>query len=151
LSLDDILLEQTVVNTPSPLHFMSTMLALVLAYNPQLIYSAGFELSVAAVFGILLLGSLAGNIYPLLAYPLNACNGFLVTILIQTAEGASSLPFASVTTPGVSLLLVVLFYAGSVPPIVAGGVLCDEHKSQLGALLLLWSALWLALVAAGRI
>ena len=34
---------------------MSTMLALVLAYNPQLIYSTGFQLSVAAVFGILLL------------------------------------------------------------------------------------------------
>jgi competence protein ComEC len=133
---------------------MTTMLALVLAYNPQLIYSTGFKLSVAAVFGILLLtkslkslversllrplerppaqlsnlisvslaaqlatspivaatfeqvsvvgvftnliavplsgpililgllGSLAGNIHPLLAYPLNACNGFLVTILI---------------------------------------------------------------------
>ena len=156
----------------SPLHFMSTMLALVLSYNPELIYSTGFQLSVAAVFGILLvtkplkslvertlfrplkspprqlsnlisvslaaqiatspivaatfeevsivgvftnliavplsgpilvlglLGSLAGNIYPLLAYPLNACNGFLNTILIKTAQGASSLPFASVTTPG---------------------------------------------------
>ena len=137
------------------------MLALVLAYNPQLIYSTGFQLSVAAVFGILLLtkplkslvehtllkplkkppaqlsnlisvslaaqlatspivaatfdevsivgvltnliavplsgpililgllASLAGNIYPLLAYPLNACNGFLTTILIQSAQSAS--------------------------------------------------------------
>jgi competence protein ComEC len=34
---------------------MSTMLALVLAYNPQLIYSTGFQLSVTAEFGILLL------------------------------------------------------------------------------------------------
>jgi hypothetical protein len=34
---------------------MTTMLSLVLAYNPQLIYSTGFQLSVAAVFGILLL------------------------------------------------------------------------------------------------
>jgi len=171
----------------SALHFMTTMLALVLAYNPQLAYSTGFQLSVAAVFGILLLtkslkslvehtllkpftrppeqisnlisvslaaqiatspivaatfdqvsvvgvltnliavplsgpilvlgllGSLAGNVYPLLAYPLNACNGFLVAILIQTAKGASSLPIASVTTPGVTLLLVGLFYAGCVP------------------------------------
>jgi competence protein ComEC len=207
----------------SPLHFMTTMLALVLAYNPQLIYSTGFQLSVAAVFGILLLtkllkslvectllrplksppaqlsnlicvslaaqlatspivaatfeqvsivgvltnliavpisgpililgllGSLAGNIYPLLAYPLNACNGFLVTILIQSAKGASSLPFASVTTPGVSLLLVGLFYAGCVPPIVAGRVFSSEHKSLLAALLLIWSALWLVLVGAGQI
>ena len=39
----------------SALHFMTTMLALVLAYNPQLVYSTGFQLSVAAVFGILLL------------------------------------------------------------------------------------------------
>jgi competence protein ComEC len=207
----------------SPLHFMSTMLALVLAYNPQLIYSTGFQLSVAAVFGILLLtrplisllerillrplksppaqvsnlisvslaaqlatspivaatfeqvsvvgvftnliavplsgpililglfGSVAGNIHPLLAYPLNACNGFLVTILIQTAQGASSLPVASVTTPGVTLLLVGLFYAGCVPPIVAGRVFSSDHKAMWAALLLVWSVLWLVLVAAGRL
>ena len=207
----------------SPLHFMSTMLALVLSYNPQLLYSTGFQLSVAAVFGILLLtrplkslaersllrplkrppaqlsnliavslaaqfatspivaatfeqvslvgvftnliavplsgpilvlgllGSLAGNVFPLLAYPLNACNGFLVTILIQTAQGAASLPFASVTTPGVTLLLVGLFYAGCVPPIVAERAFSSEHKSLWAALLLLWSALWLVLVSAGSI
>jgi len=98
-----------------------------------------------------LLGSLAGNVYPLLAFPLNACNGFLVTILILTAQGASSLPFASVTTPGVTLLLVGLFYAGCIPPIVAARVFSPEHKSLWAALLLLWSALWLVLVAAGRI
>ena len=207
----------------SALHFMTTMLALVLAYNPQLAYSTGFQLSVAAVFGILLLtkslkslvehtllkpftrppeqisnlisvslaaqiatspivaatfdqvsvvgvltnliavplsgpilvlgllGSLAGNVYPLLAYPLNACNGFLVAILIQTAKGASSLPIASVTTPGVTLLLVGLFYAGCVPPIVAERVFSSDRRSLWAALLLLWSALWLILVAAGRI
>ena len=39
----------------SPLHFMTTMLAAVLAWNPLLVYSPGFQLSVAAVFGILLL------------------------------------------------------------------------------------------------
>src|SRR3712207_3920961 len=135
----------------SPLHFMTTMLAAVLAYNPLLVYNTGFQLSVAAVFGILLLrkplkslidatllrplekpglvsdllsvslaaqiatapivaaafeevavigaltnliavplsgpiltlgllGSMLGNIAPVLAYPLNAANGFLVTI-----------------------------------------------------------------------
>jgi competence protein ComEC len=207
----------------SPLHFMTTMLALVLSYNPQLIYSTGFQLSVAAVFGILLLtrplkslvertllrplkrppaqvsnlisvslaaqlatspivaatfdqvsivgvltnliavpisgpililgllGSLAGNVFPLLAYPLNACNGFLVTILIQTAQGAASLPFASVTTPGVPLLLVGLFYAGCVPPMIAGRVFPSDRTTLWTALLLLWSALWLVLVSAGRI
>jgi len=188
-------------NMHFPLHFMTTMLALVLSYNPQLIYSTGFQLSVAAVFGILLLtkplksllehtllrtlqspraqlsnlisvslaaqlatspivastfeevsivgvltnliavplsgpililgllGSLAGNIHSLLAYPINACNGFLVTILIQTAQGASSLPFASVTTPGVPLLLVGLFYAGCIPPILAGCVFPTERTT----------------------
>ena len=207
----------------SALHFMSTMLALVLAYNPELVYSTGFQLSVAAVFGILLLtkplkslvehtllrplkkppaqlsnlisvslaaqlatspivaatfdevsivgvftnliavplsgpililgllASLAGNIYPLLAYPLNACNGFLTTILIQTAQAASSLPVASVTTPGVPLLLVGLFYAGCVPPIVAERVFTSERRSLWTAFLLLWSVLWLVLVSAGRI
>jgi competence protein ComEC len=207
----------------SALHFMTTMLALVLAYNPELVYSTGFQLSVAAVFGILLLtkplkslvertllrplksppaqlsnlisvslaaqlatspvvaatfdkvsivgvftnliavpvsgpililglfGSLAGNIYPLIAYPLNACNGFLVTILIQTAQGAATLPFASVTTPGVTLLLVGLFYAGCVPPIVAERVFSSEHRSMWAALLVVWSALWLVLVASGSI
>ena len=39
----------------SPLHFMTTMLAIVLAWSPLLIYNPGFQLSVAAVFGILLL------------------------------------------------------------------------------------------------
>ena len=39
----------------SPLHFMTTMLAAVLSWNPLLVYNPGFQLSVAAVFGILLL------------------------------------------------------------------------------------------------
>jgi hypothetical protein len=68
----------------------------------------------------------------LLAYPLNACNGFLVTILIQSAKGASSLPFASVTTPGVPLLLVGLFYAGCVPPVVAGRSLLRRTQVPVG-------------------
>jgi competence protein ComEC len=41
--------------THCPLHFMTTMLAAVLAHNPLLVYNTGFQLSVAAVFGILLL------------------------------------------------------------------------------------------------
>jgi competence protein ComEC len=205
----------------SPLHFMSTMLALVLAYNPQLVYNTGFQLSVAAVFGILLLtrplkslvdrtllrpfasppgqlsnliavslaaqvatspvvaatfdqvslvgvltnlvavpisgpililgllGSLTGNIYPLLAYPLNACNGFLVTILIRVAQESSSLPFAAVTTPGVTPLLVALFYAGCVPPVIAERLFTNKGNLLWPALLLLWTTIWLVLVASG--
>jgi competence protein ComEC len=197
------------------------MLALVLAYNPQLIYNTGFQLSVAAVFGILLLtkplksllestllrpfarppdtvsnliavslaaqittspivaatfdrvslvgvltnlvavpisgpililgllGSLAGNILPLLAYPLNACNGFLVTLLIRVAQASSSLPFASVTTPGVTPLLVALFYAGCIPPVLAERNFSTPHGPLWTALLLLWTTIWLVMVASG--
>lgn len=214
-----VLAAQILGRQVSALHFMTTMLAVVLAYNPQLVYSTGFQLSVAAVFGILLLtkplkalverpfnrppeqlsnlisvslaaqiatspivaatfdqvsvvgvltnlvavpisgpililgllGSLAGNVTPLLAYPLNACNGSLVTILIRVAQGASSLPFASVTTPGVTPLLVGLFYAGCVPPIVAERVFPKEHRPLWAALLLLWTVLWLVLVGAGSV
>jgi competence protein ComEC len=197
------------------------MLALVLAYNPQLVYNTGFQLSVAAVFGILLLanplksliestllrpfiappgqlsnlisvslaaqiatspivaatfdqvslvgvltnlvavplsgpililgllGSLAGNILPLLAYPLNACNGFLVTILIRVAQVSSALPFASVTTPGVTPLLVTLFYAGCIPPVLAERTFATPNRPLWTALLLLWTTVWLVMVASG--
>jgi competence protein ComEC len=205
----------------SALHFMTTMLALVLAYNPQLVYNTGFQLSVAAVFGILLLtkplksliestllrpfaqppyqlsnlisvslaaqiatspivaatfdqvslvgvltnllavplsgpililgllGSLTGNILPLLAYPLNACNGFLVTLLIRVAQASSSLPLASVTTPGVTPLLVALFYAGCIPPVLAERTFSTQHKPLWPALLLFWTTIWLVMVASG--
>ena len=207
----------------SPLHFMTTMLAAVLAYNPLLVYSTGFQLSVAAVFGILLLteplkalvrktvlrpfkkpprplsdlvsvslaaqmttapivaatfeevsavgvltnlvavpisgpiltlglvASIVGNVTPLLAYPLNATNGFLVTILEGVARTASGLPFATTTTPGVTTPLVGLYYAGCVPALVADGVFPEERRSLWAALLLLWTVLWLALVGAGSI
>ena len=48
----------------------------VRCYNPLLLYNAGFQLSVAALFGI------------------------LVALLVWIARAASAFPFASVTTPG---------------------------------------------------
>ncbi len=207
----------------SPVHFMTTMLAAVLAYNPQLVYSTGFQLSVAAVFGILLLakplkslvettllrpvkrpprglsdlisvslaaqvstspivgatfgevslvgvltnlvavplsgpiltlgllGSLAGNVFPLLAYPLNACNGFLVTLLEALARLASSPSFATVTMPEVRAPMVGLFYAGCVPAVVAEKVYSEDRGSLWAALVLLWTVLWLVLVGAGSV
>jgi hypothetical protein len=66
-----------------------------------------------------LLGCILGNIAPALAYPLNATNGFLVTLLEWTARVVSSLPFATVTTPGITPLLVGLFYVGCVPAAIA--------------------------------
>jgi competence protein ComEC len=202
----------------APLHFMTTMLATVLAYNPLLVYSTGFQLSVAAVFGILLLrkplksliegtllrpfrkpgpvsdllsvslaaqiatapivaasfdevsvigaltnliavplsgpiltlgllGSMLGNVAPVLAYPLNASNGFLVTILEWVARTASAFPFAAVTTPGITAPLVGLFYLGCVPAALSEIALPRERWPLWAAVLILWMVLWLALVS----
>jgi competence protein ComEC len=205
----------------SNVHIMTTMLTAVLAYNPLLVYNTGFQLSVAAVFGILLLrkplkslvegtflrpfkkppeqisnvlsvslsaqmatapivaasfdevsvigaltnlvavplsapilalglfGSVAGSITPTLAYPLNASNGFLVTILEWVAQTASTLPFAAVTTPGVTPPLVGLFYLGCVPAALSESAFPKERWPLWAAVLVLWTALWLALVGAG--
>jgi competence protein ComEC len=198
----------------SPVHFMTTMLAAVLAWNPLLLYNTGFQLSVAAVFGILLLrkplrslielvpsglpkpvsnlisvslaaqvattpivaasfgavsvvgaftnliavplsgpiltlglaGSVAGNVAPALAYPLNASNGFLVGLLEWTARTFAALPFASVATPGITAPLVGLFYVGCVPSALAEKAFPEERWPLWAAFLVLWAALWLALV-----
>jgi predicted membrane metal-binding protein len=62
---------------------------------------------------------------------------------------SSSLPFASVTTPGVTPLLVALFYAGCIPPVLAERAYSIQHKPLWPALLLLWTTIWLVLVASG--
>jgi competence protein ComEC len=203
----------------SPLHFMTTMLAAVLAWNPLLVYNPGFQLSIAAVFGILLLrkplqsflksillkpfekppelllnllavslaaqvatapiiatsfeevsvigvltnliavplsgpiltlgllGTLAGNVLAPLGYLINVSNGFLVTVLIWVAETASTLPVATVATPGAMLPLVGLFYLGCVPAAIAEVALPEERWPKVGGMLVLWAALWIVLVA----
>jgi competence protein ComEC len=203
----------------SALHFMTTMLAIVLAWNPLLIYSPGFQLSVAAVFGILLLrapllalvnrtvfrplekppelvsnllavslaaqvattpiiavsfdqvsvvgvlanliavplsgpilslglvGTLAGNTVVPLAYVANACNGFLVTLLIAVAQAASAVPFASIPTPGAGLPLVGLFYLGCLPAAIATFAVPEERWVRTAALLLVWTAAWILLAS----
>jgi competence protein ComEC len=201
---------------------MTTMLAAVLAYNPLLLYNTGFQLSVAAVLGILLLrkplkslveitllrpfkkpepisnllsvslaaqvatapivaasfdqvsvvgvltnliavplsgpiltlgllGSIAGNVTPALAYPLNASNGFLVAVLEWVARGASTFPFAAVTTPGITPLLIGLFYLGCFPTALCESAFPRERWPLWAAVLLLWAALWLALVGVGSV
>ena len=203
----------------SPLHFMTAMLAFVLAYNPDLVYSAGFQLSVAAVFGILLLrkpikafvenvllrplgkapellsnllsislaaqiatgpiiastfaevsvigtltnlvavplsgpilalglaGSVAGNLWSILAFPINYANGFLVTVIEWTAQAASSLPFAAVETPGTTLPLVGLFYIGCVPAALSERFLPEKRWPFWAGMMIAWTAAWLALVS----
>jgi competence protein ComEC len=202
----------------SAVHLMTTMLAAVLTYNPLLVYNSGFQLSVAAVFGILLLrkplkslvegtllrpfkkppeqisnllsvsvsaqiatapivaasfeevsvigaltnliavplcgpiltlgllGSVAGSVAPALAYPLNASNGFLVTILEWVAHSASAFPFAAVRTPGITPALVGLFYVGCIPAALSETAFPEERWPLWAAVLVLWTALWLALV-----
>ena len=93
-----------------------------------------------------LLGSVAGNLVPALAYPLNASNGFLVTILEWVARTASATPFAAVTTPGITPPLVGLFYLGCLPAALCEPVLPEGRWAFWAAILLLWTALWLALV-----
>lgn len=199
----------------SALHFMTAMLALVLAYNPLLVYSVGFQLSVAAVFGILLLrkplkklveatvlrplgkppemlanliaislaaqtatapiiaasfeevsvvgvltnliavplsgpvltlgllAAIVGQGLPLLAFPLNFVNGFLVYVIEALAIFASSLPFAAVPTPGVSLLMVSLFYIGCLPAALCERLFPEERWTFWAAVLLVWTAIWL--------
>lgn len=201
----------------SPLHFMTTMLAAVLAWNPLLIYSPGFQLSVAAVFGILLLrkpllalvkqtvfrplkkppelvsnllavslaaqiattpivaasfdevsvigvlanlvavplsgpiltlglaGTLAGNTVVPLAYVVNACNGFLVTLLVAVAQAASAVPFAAIPTPGATLPLVGLFYLGCLPAAVSGLVGAEERWARTAGLMVVWTGAWITL------
>ena len=96
-----------------------------------------------------LLASVLGNVAPALAYPLNASNGFLIALLIATAQTASAAPFAAITTPGVSPLVVALFYAGCVPAALSGNALPEKQAPLWAAVLVLWSILWLALVGAG--
>lgn len=203
----------------SPLHFMSTMLAVVLAYNPLLVYNTGFQLSVAAVFGILLLrkplkrliektvfrpfgkppdlisnllaislaaqvattpiiaaafgqvsvigvatnlvavpisgpiltlgllAAMVGNVVPLLAFPLNAVNGSLVTVLEVVAETAASLPFATVTTSGVSLLMISFFYLGCIPAALCRFTFPEERWPLWAGVMVCWVVLWLVLAS----
>ena len=100
------------------------------------------------VLSLGLLGAAVGNVTPALAYPLNASNGFLVSVLEWTAHTASALPFAVVTTPDVTLPLVALFYAGCAPAVITGRTLPEEHWPRISGLLLLWTALWLTLAHA---
>lgn len=207
----------------SPLHFMTAMLALVLAYNPMLVYSAGFQLSVAAVFGILLLrkplkrliektvfrpfgkppeivsnllavslaaqvatapiiaasfgevsvvgiftnliavplsgpilalglvAAIIGQGVPLLAFPLNFANGFLVSALELVAHLAASLPFATVSTPGVNLLMIAFFYVGCVPAALCERFFLEERWIFWAAVLVVWTTLWLVLASLGSV
>jgi competence protein ComEC len=92
-------------------------------------------------------GAVLGNLAPFLAYPLNATNGFLVSVVAWTAAAISSLPFAAVETLGVGLPLVALFYAGALPATLSESFVTEERWPRVGILLAAWTALWITLAA----
>ena len=96
-----------------------------------------------------LLGSVVGNLTPALAYPLNASNGFLVTILERVARTASASPLAAVTTPEITPPLVGLFYLGCIPAALCETAFPEGRWPLWAAILVLWTRLWLALVGVG--
>jgi competence protein ComEC len=103
----------------SPLHFMTTMLSLVLAYNPQLIYSTGFQLSVAAVFGILLLTKPLKSLYersllrPLKRPPVQLSNLISVSLAAQLATSPIvAATFDQVSVVGVFTNLIAVPLSG---------------------------------------
>ena len=93
------------------------------------------------------IGAFIGNVVSFLAYPLNAANGFLVTILEWVAQGASTLPFAAIQISGVPLPLIPLFYAGCLPAVIAGAWLPEERWPKWAGFAVIWTALWLVLVS----
>jgi hypothetical protein len=53
-----------------------------------------------------------------------------------------------VATPGVRLPLILLFYLGCIPAAIAESAFPKERWTLWAALLLSWTALWLALLGA---
>ena len=94
-----------------------------------------------------LLGTFAGSVAASLAYLINSCNGFLVTVLAKVAEAASALSVAAVETPGTTLPLAGLFYVGCVPAAISTFAFPKERWAWLVGAALIWAALWIVLVA----
>ena len=94
-----------------------------------------------------LLGALVGNVVVALAYLINACNGFLVTVLgwVLRLLRSSYLPLAR--RRGATLLLVELFCLGCVSAVVSEATLPEERWPKVAGALVLWAALWITLEA----
>jgi len=105
----------------SSTHFMTTMLAVVLAWNPLLVYSPGFQLSVAAVFGILLLRKplvalVRGTLFrPLKRPPEFVTNLLAVSLAAQIATTPIiAMSFGEVSVVGVLANLVAVPLSGPI-------------------------------------
>jgi competence protein ComEC len=122
-----VLVAQLLGRQVSPRHFMTTMLAAVFTYNPLLVYNTGFQLSVAAVFGILLFRkpqeSLVENTLfrPLKKPPESLSNLLAVSLAAQIATAPIiAASFKEVSVIGVLTNLIAVPISG---PILTLGLL----------------------------
>lgn len=68
---------------------------------------------------------------------------------LHTLQRAATLwrPIPTLATPGATPLLAGLFYLGCIPAAIAEATLPEERWPRAAGLLVLWTALWIVLVA----
>ena len=118
----------------SPLHLAGCMLVVVLAYNPLLLYNTGFQLSVAAVLGILLLRRPLEDL--LRRSPLRPPRPLATLVAVSLAAQLATAPivaasFGEVSLVGVATNLVAVPLSG---PVLVLGLLAAVVGNVLSAL-----------------
>jgi competence protein ComEC len=131
-----LLLLGTLLGRPvSALHLVWCMLALVLACNPLLLYNTGFQLSVAAVLGILLLRRPLEDLL-LFLLPLRPPRAISTLFSVSLAAQLATAPivaasFGEVSLVGVATNLVAVPLSG---PVLVLGLLAALAGNVLPAL-----------------
>lgn len=135
------LLGALVRRKPDALHLVGVMLAAVLAWNPLLIYNTGFQLSVAAVLGILLLRKpirsvferlLPERLVPERGAPKLLLDLFCISLAAQVATApVVAASFGEVSIVGVLANLVAVPLSG---PILCLGLLSSTLGNVAPAL-----------------
>ena len=125
----------------SPLHFMTTMLAAVLSWNPLLVYNPGFQLSVAAVFGILLLRRpLQALVKRTIFRPVKKPPELLSNLLaVSLAAQLATIPviaasFGEVSAVGLLTNLVAVPLSGPILTLGLAGILAGSVSASLAHL-----------------
>ncbi|WP_206751787.1 ComEC/Rec2 family competence protein [Rubrobacter xylanophilus] len=118
----------------SPLHLAGCMLVIILSYNPLLLYNTGFQLSVAAVLGILLLRRPIEDL--LRRLPLRLPRAVTVLVSVSLAAQLATAPvvaasFGEVSLVGVVTNLVAVPLSG---PVLVLGLLAAVAGNVLPAL-----------------
>ncbi|QYJ14754.1 hypothetical protein Rxycam_00558 [Rubrobacter xylanophilus DSM 9941] len=130
-----LLLLGTLLGRPaSPVHLAGCMLVAVLTYNPLLLYNTGFQLSVAAVLGILLLRRPIEDF--LRRPPLRPPRAVTVLVSVSLAAQLATAPvvaasFGEVSLVGVATNLVAVPLSG---PVLVLGLLASVVGNLLPAL-----------------